>query len=107
MTALDWLKGLWLCISLGCVVIGCFVTESDNEYEKNILKIAFYIQRSIYDTLSDEINMVGVCICIVVASIFVLPCNLILLVIHLITEIVRLIWKGFKKIFKKKGEKER
>ena len=106
MTALDWLKGLWLCIALFATIICSICTTLFDENEPNILKHAFYFQCEIYNSLHEEINLAGVLIVLIVSSIFLFPCNLVLLVIHIIIKIIYLFWEGFKKIFKKKENKK-
>lgn len=96
---------IYLCIAGTCVFIGGIVTESDDEYETNILKHAFYIQKEIWKYATEEVNTLGVIISVIVATIFLLPCNLILIAIHIVINFGGLLWRGFKFIFKKKEQK--
>ena len=98
------LLGIYLCIAGICLFVGAALTESDDEYEKNIFKNAFYIQREIRKHTARELNTLGVIISVIIATIFLLPCNLLLLAIHIIMKFGELLWHGFKIIFKKKEQ---
>lgn len=95
---------IYLCIAGVCSAVGGIVTESDDEFETNILKHAFYIQKEIRNYVAREVNTLGVIISVVVATIFLLPCNLLLLAIHIVMKFGELLWHGFKIIFKKKEQ---
>lgn len=99
------LLGIYLCIAGICLFVGAALTESDDEYEKNIFKHAFYIQREIRKHTAREVNTLGVIISVIVATIFLLPCNLLLIAIHIVIKFGELLWRGFKIIFKKKEQK--
>lgn len=101
-----WLvTALYSCTALICTIVGTILTEVEDEHEEDILKHAFYIQRWMHRVLSDEMNMVGISICLAVVTIFIFPGNLLLLVIHAIMKIALLFWEVFKKIFRKKERK--
>lgn len=95
---------IYLCVAGICSAVGGIITESDDEFETNILKHSFYIQKEIRKHAAREVNTLGVIISVIVATIFLLPCNLILLVIHVVIKFGELLWHGFKIIFKKKEQ---
>lgn len=97
------LFGIYMILSLyGCIVGGIF-TAYETENETNILICAFYLQITFYENLKGELNTAGIAIVLIVSSVFLLPCNILILTIRILVLVCNLFWAVFKHVFKKKS----
>lgn len=102
MVGYNVLFGIYLVLALyGCIAGGIF-TALETENEKNILICAFYLQIIFYENLKGELNATGIIIVLIVSSVFLLPCNILILTIKTLALACGLFWTMFKRIFKKK-----
>lgn len=85
----------------GCIAGGIF-TAFATENEKNILMCAFYLQIILYENLKGELNAIGIIIVLIVSSVFLLPCNFLILTIKTLVLVCGLFWAMFKHVFRKK-----
>lgn len=99
------LVGVYISMVVIGSIIAAMIAAFENENEANILTFAVSPQMDIYRSLKNEINTVGICICLIVVSIFLWPCNILLFIIRAVMRTCTFSWALFKKIFKKK-EKE-
>lgn len=103
MVGYNVLFGIYLVLALyGCIAGGIF-TAFETENEKNILICAFYLQIIFYENLKSELNAAGIVIVLIVSSVFLLPCNILILIIKTLVLACGLFWTMFKRIFKKKS----
>lgn len=86
-------------------LIGGAITANETEYESNILKKAFYLQREAWRKNKDELNIVGLILLIVGITLCCWLANLLILVIMSFGYVLNKIWKIFKYIFRKKDKK--
>lgn len=102
MVGYNILFGIYLILALyGCIAGGIF-TAFETENEKNILICAFYLQIIFYENLKGELNATGIVIVLIVSSVFLLPCNILILTIKTLVLVCSLVWAAFKHVFKKK-----
>ena len=106
MTGDNVLFGIYLVLALyGCIAGGIF-TAFEAENETNILVCAFYLQIVFYENLKRELNATGIVIVLAVSSVFLLPCNVLILTIKTLVLVCGLFWAMFKRVFKKKPAEE-
>lgn len=86
-------------------LIGGAITANETDYETNILKKAFYLQREAWRQNKDELNIVGLILLIVGITLCCWAANLLILVIMSLGYGLEKSWKLFKYIFRKKDEK--
>ena len=86
-------------------LIGGAITANETEYESNILKKAFYLQREAWRKNKDELNIVGLILLIVGITLCCWLANLLVLFVMIIGYVLEKSWKFFKYIFRKKEEK--
>ena len=102
MVGYNVLFGIYLVLALyGCIAGGIF-TAFETENETNILVCAFYLQIIFYENLKGELNTAGIVVVLIVSSVFLLPCNILILTIKTLVLVCSLFWAVFKHIFKKK-----
>lgn len=102
MVGCNILFGIYLVLALyGCIAGGIF-TAFETENEKNILICAFYLQIIFYEKLKGELNTTGIVIVLIVSSVFLLPCNILILAIKTLVFVCSLFWSLFKRVFRKK-----
>lgn len=89
-------------ISFIVCITGIIVTVPETEDETNIIVCSFYLQLLLYARMKDNINTAGIAIVLIALSVFLLPCNLLLLLYELIVILRGLTWTLFKWIFKKR-----
>lgn len=95
------LFGIYLVLALyGCIAGGIF-TAFETENETNILMCAFYLQIIFYENLKGQLNATGIVIVLIVSSVFLLPCNILILTIKTLVLACSLFWTMFKRVFKK------
>jgi hypothetical protein len=85
----------------GCIGGGIF-TAFETENETNILICAFYLQIIFYENLKGELSATGIVIVLVVSSVFLLPCNILILTIKTLVLACSLFLAVYKRIFRKK-----
>lgn len=96
------LFGIYLVLVLYGCIVGGIITAFETENETNILACAFYIQKAfVYENLKGELNAAGIVIVVIVSSVFLLPCNILILAIKTIVRACSLFWTVFKRIFAK------
>lgn len=94
--------GIYLVLALyGCIAGGIF-TAFETENETNILICAFYLQIVFYEKLKGQLNATGIVIVLIVSSVFLLPCNILILIIKTLVLACSLFWALFKHVFRKK-----
>lgn len=102
MVGYNVLFGIYLVLALyGCIAGGIF-TAFETENETNILVCAFYLQIIFYENLKGQLNATGIVIVLIVSSVFLLPCNILILTIKTLMLACNLFWAVFKRVFKKK-----
>jgi hypothetical protein len=100
------LFGIYLVLALyGCIAGGIF-TAFETENETNILVCAFYLQIIFYENLKGELNTAGIVVVLIVSSVFLLPCNILILTLKTLMLVCGLVWTMFKRVFRKKGGSE-
>ena len=97
---------IYAMIALTTTIGGSIISLFETEYERNIFIVAFYPQIETVRSLCYELNMAGLIIVLVVETVFLLPCNVILLIAKIIEYAVTGAWALFKKVFKRKEEGE-
>ena len=96
------LFGIYFALALYGCITGGIITAFETEYETNILACAFYLQIIVYENLKGELNAAGIVIVLIVSSVFLLPCNILILTIKTLVLVCSLFWAVFKQVFKKK-----
>jgi hypothetical protein len=96
------LFGIYLVLVLCGCIFGGILTAFETENERNILKCAFYLQIIFYKNLKGELNTAGIVIVLIVSSMFLLPCNILILMIKTLVLSCGLFWAIFKHVFRKK-----
>ena len=95
---------IYFVVTCAITLVGGLIVSFETEYEENILKIAFYPQIELWKSLRDEVNVFGICILILITSVFLLPLNFLMIILQFLKILLRLLWKGFLLIFRKKKE---
>lgn len=93
---------IYLLFSLGVCFAGTFFTLIETEDETNIIARSFYLQSLLYARMEDDVSPTGIAIVLIASTVFLLPCNLLVLLVQLIVILCETTWKLFKWIFKKK-----
>jgi len=101
---MELLKISYMILCIVCSVLAGLFSTMETDYERNILKLAFYVQRQAWNVNADDINTIGLCIIIFFITLFVWPANLTLLVILIFIKLFGLIWKSFKYLFRKRKD---
>lgn len=102
------LFGIYFVLVLYGCIVGGIITAFETENETNILVCAFYVQKAfVYEKLKGELNAAGIIIVLIVSSVFLLPCNILILAIKTIVNACGLFWTVFKRIFAKSHQKHR
>ena len=101
------LLGIYFIIVTMICVVGSMITFFEAENEKNIFAFAFYLQIETFKFFKNELNIVGIIIVLTIETIFLLPLNIILLLIKSCMYLTQGFWFLFKKVFRKRnGETE-
>lgn len=102
MAGYNVLFGIYLVLAFFGCIFGGILTAFETENKTNILICAFYVQIIFYENLKSELNAAGTVIVLIVSSVFLLPCNILILTIKTLVLACGLFWAMFKRIFKKK-----
>ena len=95
-----------LLFSLCVCIAGIFFTFIETEDETNIIACSFYLQLLLYARMKDNVDPTGIAIVLIASTVFLLPCNLLVLLVRLIVILCDTTWKLFKWIFKVKRRTE-
>ncbi len=100
------LLGLYIIVVVMIGVVGSMITFSEAENEKNIFTFTFYLQRETFKSFKNELNIVGIIIILTIETIFLLPLNVVLLLIKSCMYLTQSFWFLFKKVFRKRNEEK-
>lgn len=97
---------LYAAMAITAFIGGFLISYIEGEDETNVLAFAFHLQIETISNLYDDLNTVGIIIVLIVETAFLLPCNIILMLVKIIEYAVIGAWNLFKKAFRRKEDGE-